>query len=50
MKKVWIYVAGVAPLAFFYEGLKAVVSEPVFLGGAIVYLLLVRAVAEKFGK
>jgi cytochrome bd-type quinol oxidase subunit 2 len=50
MKKIWIYMAGVALFAFFYEPLKALVSGPVFLGGAIVYFLLLRVLAEKFGK
>lgn len=50
MKKIWIYMAGVVPLAFFYEPLKTLVSGPVFLICAVVYLLLLRLLAEKFGK
>lgn len=50
MKKIWIYMAGVLPFAFFYEQLKALASGPVLLGGALVYLLLLRALADKFGK
>jgi hypothetical protein len=50
MKKIWIYMVGVAPLAFFYEPLKTFVSGPVFLICAIAYLLILRWFAEKFGK
>ncbi len=50
MKKIWIYMAGVAPFAFFYEQLKALTSGPLFLVAAIAYLLLLRVIAEKFGK
>ncbi|MGO4307918.1 hypothetical protein [Cupriavidus sp. RAF12] len=50
MKKIWIYMAGIAPFAFFYEALKALTSGPIFLGLAIIYLLIVRWLAEKFGK
>lgn len=41
--------AGVAPFAFFYQDLKGLVSGPIFLVCAIVYLLLIRMLAEKFG-
>lgn len=50
MKKIWIYMAGVAPFAFFYEWLKGLMPGPVFLVGAIVYLLILRLLAEKYGK
>ena len=50
MKKIWIYVAVIVPFAFFYEPLKAALSLPVFLGAGLVYFLLARAIAEKFGK
>ena len=50
MKKIWIYMLGLLPFALFYEQLKASVSGPVFLVAAVVYLLLVRLVAEKFGR
>lgn len=50
MKKIWVYIAGVVPFAFFYEPLKALVSGPLFLAGAITYLLLLRMLAEKVGK
>lgn len=42
--------AGVAPIAFFYEQLKALTNGPLFLLAGIAYLLLVRLIAEKFGK
>jgi hypothetical protein len=50
MKKIWIYVIGIAPLGYFYEALKGLMSGPVFLGLAIIYLFVVRWIAEKFGK
>ena len=53
MKKIWLYIAGVAPFApfaFFYEPLKELASGPVFLISAVVYLLILRLLAEKFGK
>lgn len=50
MKRVWIYTLGLLPLAYFYEQLKALVTGPVFLVSAIVYLLLVRLVAEWLGR
>lgn len=50
MKKIWIYMLGLLPLALFYEQLKALASGPVFLISAVVYLLLVRLVAERLGR
>ena len=50
MKKIWIYMAGVVPFAFFYGPLKELASGPVFLIFAVVYLLILRLLAEKFGK
>lgn len=50
MKKIWIYMLGLLPLALFYEQLKALTSGPVFLISAVVYLLLVRLVAERLGR
>lgn len=50
MKKIWIYMLGLMPLAFFYEQLKALTNGPVFLVSVAVYLLLVRIVAEKLGR
>jgi hypothetical protein len=38
------------PLALFYEQLKGLASGPVFLASAVVYLLLIRFVAEKLGR
>lgn len=50
MKKFWIYMAGVAVFAFFYAWLKTVVAQPVFFIGGLAYLVLIRLLAEKFGK
>ncbi len=50
MKKIWIYMLGVLPLALFYEQLKGLGNGPIFLISAVVYLMFVRFVAEKFGR
>jgi hypothetical protein len=50
LKKIWIYMLGLLPLALFYEQLKGLASGPVFLVSAVVYLLLIRFVAEKLGR
>lgn len=51
MKRIWIYVLGLLPLAFFYEPLKkAAANGWIFLVFAVVYLLFVRLVAEKLGR
>lgn len=50
MKKFWIYYLGVAIFALAYAWLKTKMSEPVFLAGAIGYLLLLRLISEKLGK
>ena len=50
MKKIWVYMLGLLPLALFYEQLKAMGNGPVFLVSVVVYLLLVRLVAEKLGR
>lgn len=50
MKKIWIYVLGMLPFALFYEQLRALTAGPVFLASSVVYLLLVRLVAEKIGR
>lgn len=42
--------AGVVPFAFFYEPIKILVSGPVLLGGAVVYFILLRVIAERFGR
>ena len=50
VKKFWVYMTGVTPLALFHESLQSLTNGPVFLVGAIIYLLLIRVLAEKFGK
>lgn len=49
VKKIWIYMLGMAPLAFFYEPVKRATGESVFLL-AVVYLIVVRLQAEKLGR
>lgn len=50
MKKFWIYTIGVALLGLFYFQFKAAFGGPVFLAGSILYLLVVRMLAERLGK
>lgn len=50
MRKLWIYTAGVLPLGFFSERLQAALGTPLFLGAALAYVLLLRLLAERFGK
>lgn len=50
MRKLLIYVIGLAPLAFGQEWLRATVNELPAFGFAILYLLILRGLAEKFGK
>ena len=50
MKKIWIYIIGVAVVGLAYGWLKQMLTEPVFFGFGIVYLVLLRLLAEKFGK
>lgn len=50
VKKIWIYMLGLLPLALFYAQLKGLASGPVFLVSAVVYLLLIRFIAEKLGR
>lgn len=50
MKKLLIYVIGLAPLAFAQEWLRATINELPAFGVAILYLVMLRALAEKFGK
>lgn len=50
MKKIWIYMLGLLPLALFYEQIKSFASGPIFLVAAVGYLLLIRFVAEKLGR
>ena len=41
---------GVIVLGLTYDWLKKQMSEPIFFAAAIGYLLLLRLVAEKFGR
>jgi hypothetical protein len=50
MRKLWVYTAGVLPLGFFSERLQATLGTPIFLVCAVGYLLLLRLLAERFGK
>jgi hypothetical protein len=50
MKKIWIYMIGVIPLALTTERLQSVIGGPALLIGAVSYLLVVRLVAERYGK
>lgn len=50
VKKIWIYMLGLLPLALFHAQLKGLASGPVFLVSAVVYLLLIRFIAEKLGR
>lgn len=50
MRKSVMYIIGMAPLGLGYPWLKAELSGPMLLGAAIVYLLALRFVCEKFGK
>lgn len=50
MKKIWIYMVGVAPFAFLHDWLSNRMAGPVFLAIAIAYFLVVRYIAEKYGK
>jgi hypothetical protein len=50
MKKLYIYLIGIVPLGFFYYDLRNTISQPVFLLCVLVYLVLLRLLAEKFGR
>ena len=50
MRKSVMYIVGMAPLGLGYPWLKAQLDGPVLLGVAIIYLLALRLVCEKFGK
>lgn len=50
MRKRLMYIIGLAPLGFSYPWLKTQLSGPVLISIAIVYLLVLRLVCEKFGK
>jgi apolipoprotein N-acyltransferase len=50
MKKTWIYLIGVIVFGLSYAWLKTLMSELVFFGVVIGYLVLLRLLAEKFGK
>jgi hypothetical protein len=50
MKKIWIFMAFVAPVGFFQGPLQREMGGPIFLVVAAVFLLIGRAVAERYGK
>jgi hypothetical protein len=51
MNKAWIYyLVGIMAFGFAYEWLKSIMGQPVFFVGAIIYVLLLRLLAEKFGR
>ena len=50
MKKFHIWLLGVFVLGLLYAWLKTMVGEISFFAGVIGYLLLLRLVAERFGK
>ena len=51
IRPIWIYILGIAPLAFFYDRLKELIeSKLMFVILVICYLLLVRFFAEMFGE
>jgi len=51
MRKVHIYLLGVASLGLAYELLKAAIpSKPLFFAIAVIYLIVLRLIAERFGR
>jgi len=50
LRKGWIYLAGVAVLGLFCGLSQGRFSNPLLFAGAIVYLIGLRLLAEKFGK
>ncbi len=50
MSKNQIYFTGVMVLGLVYGWVKAAFSSPVFLGIAITYLIVIRVIAERYGK
>lgn len=50
MKKGLIYLLGVVVLGLAYGGLKKFLGNPLFTFVAIGYLIVLRLLAEKFGR
>lgn len=50
MRKFHIYFIGVIGLGLAHGWLKSIFPAPAVFGIAIVYLILLRLIAEKFGK
>jgi hypothetical protein len=50
LRKGWIYLAGVAVLGLICGLSQGRISNPLLFAGAIVYLIGLRLLAEKFGK
>jgi hypothetical protein len=51
MRKVHIYALGVIPLGFFHTQLKSAFPHPAsMLLSVVMYCLILRLIAEKFGK
>lgn len=50
LKKRWIYLAGVAVLGLICGLGQGRVSNPLLFAGAIIYLIGLRLLAERFGK
>jgi hypothetical protein len=50
MRKLWVYILGLIPLVYFYDALKARVSGILLVIIALVYLVFVRILSEKYGK
>ena len=50
MKRIWIYLLGLIPLAFVYDDLKAALNSWAFLGAVLAYVVALRLVSGKYGK
>lgn len=50
MRKEYIYITGVVIFGLIYAWLKKITDNPAFFLISLLYLLLLRFVAEKFGK
>ncbi len=51
MRKIYIYIAGVTLLGLLHAPLKEAASNTaIFVGIAVIYLIILRLIAEKFGK
>jgi hypothetical protein len=50
LRKSWIYLVGVGILGLACGVLEGKIANPALFSGAIVYLVLLRLLAERFGK